>query len=215
MAEVKKNTFLMFCDWKPIIDGMSDEQVGHIIKGLFCELTGGEYTFTNETAPIANFMLEQIKKSNNKYEATCKRKSEAAKKRAEKAKHSNTFESIQKHSNTLGDNENDNEYDNENDNENENDINTNTKDISINNSFFSTVTSIEKKIKPPTPQEVDDFFYFELVNEGCCIDIDEPKDFYSYNTLNNWMYKNKSIVSNWKVFARNWHRLHEKKAGEL
>lgn len=232
MAEVKKNSFLMFCDWKTIIDGMTDEQVGHIVKGLFSKLTGGEYTFTKDTASIANYMLEQIEKSNSKYEATCKRKSEAAKKRAEKLKHlntvenipkhSNTFENIPKHSNTLGDNdneydnENDNEYENDNENDNENEINTITKDNSINSSFFlsnedSSNKKERKKEIPPIFSDVKDFFHFDLVNEGYCVDVDEPDEFYELNTNRDWKDRKGQPIKNWKVYARLWHIEHKKR----
>lgn len=96
MATMKSNGFLMFNDWKPLIDSLNDDQVGDIVKGIYAVVNGEEYAFREDTKALAAFFLTSIMKNINKYEETCRRKSESAKRRAN---NSNTFENIPNNSN--------------------------------------------------------------------------------------------------------------------
>lgn len=115
----RKNTFIMYEDWKPFIDGMTDEQIGHVIRGIYERLSGNDFQFSAETKMVADFIYEQVQKNNDKYKEICKKRSESVKKRYDKSNQKNTNVFKSKHNDNDNDNkyENDNDYDNENDNE--------------------------------------------------------------------------------------------------
>lgn len=82
----KSNGFLMFNDWKPLIDNLSNEQVGDIIKGIYSRVNNEEYEFRKDTEALAAFFLTSIQKNIDKYEETCQKRREAALKQHSKNK---------------------------------------------------------------------------------------------------------------------------------
>ena len=86
MAQMKGNGFLMFNDWKPLIDSLNDDQVGDIVKGIYATVNDEEYEFREDTKAMATFFLTSIMKNINKYEETCKKRREAALKQHSKSK---------------------------------------------------------------------------------------------------------------------------------
>ena len=40
---MEKRTFLMYSEWQPLLEGMSDEQAGQLFKKIYAYQTGNEY----------------------------------------------------------------------------------------------------------------------------------------------------------------------------
>ena len=133
-----KKSFILYFDCKKQIDMLSDEQAGKLFKGLFeFAVFGKSPEFSDGMLNMAfSFISAQIERDTAKYQETCMKRSENAKKQWNKLKNASACKSMQKDEFT-GDNVNENE--NENDNENDTDTFFPDKfgNIQQHNTFFS------------------------------------------------------------------------------
>jgi DnaD/phage-associated family protein len=122
---VAKDSFILYTEQKEVIDKLSDEQAGKLIKAIYEYVETGQMPKLDALLEIIVIPFKQnIDRNANKYEETKKKRSEAGKIGAEvkkqmKAKQANANFAKSKQANQA-DNVNDNENVNENDNDNNN-----------------------------------------------------------------------------------------------
>ena len=121
-----KDSFILYTEQKEVIDKLSDEQVGKLIKAIYEYVETGQMPKLDALLEIVIIPFKQnIDRNANKYEETKKKRSEAGKIGAEvkkqmKAKQANANFAKSKQANQA-----DNVNDNDNVNVNENDNNNN------------------------------------------------------------------------------------------
>ena len=133
MAE-EKQSFIMYKSWATLLVGLSEEEVGQIMKAVCSKELGQEYEITNRTAQaVFNMIAPQLDEDTAKYQAKCEKSKASANKRwgnkeecernaNASEKNANAMpthsEKMPTHTNALpthGDNDNDSESDNDND----------------------------------------------------------------------------------------------------
>lgn len=109
-----KDSFILYTEQKAVIDKLTDEQAGKLIKAIY------EYVATGITPQldmtidlVITPFITTLDKNKKKYEATCKKRAEAGAKGG-KQKVANASKCKQNVANVA---DNDNEYDNEYDND--------------------------------------------------------------------------------------------------
>lgn len=121
-----KDSFILYTEQKEVIDKLSDEQAGKLIKAIYEYVETGQMPKLNALLEIVIIPFKQnIDRNANKYEETKKKRSEAGKIGAEvkkqmKAKQANA-KFVKNKQADQADNVNDNENVNENVNDNDND----------------------------------------------------------------------------------------------
>ena len=130
----KKKSFILYADYTKHISKLSDEDAGRLFKAIFDYVNEGKLPDLDGMAAMAfSFIANQLDTDLQKYEETCKKRSENIKKRWEKAnasqkaaentsdtKDTNEYNCIFCNTNDT-DNDNDSDIDNENDIDNDSD----------------------------------------------------------------------------------------------
>ena len=71
-----KKRFLLYTDWQPLIDSMTDEQAGIILKKIFAYQNGGEYELSDSLLiGIFNLMKERFDTDSEAYRKKCEQNS--------------------------------------------------------------------------------------------------------------------------------------------
>ena len=77
---MNKRSFILYHDYAPQFNRLSDEQCGKLIKGIFEYEITGEYPSLPKTADMAfGFIRNALDENRKQYEEVCKRRSEAGK----------------------------------------------------------------------------------------------------------------------------------------
>lgn len=125
----KKKSFILYADYIKHIRRLSDEDAGRLFKAIFDYVNEGKLPDLDGMAAMAfSFIANQLDTDLQKYEETCKKRSENIKKRWEKANASqkaaeNTSDTKDTNEyNCIFCNTNDTDNDNDSDIDNENDI---------------------------------------------------------------------------------------------
>lgn len=193
MAEQK--SFIQYLDTAKQWELLSDSQAGMLIKALFRYCATGEQLKTDDgmLAMAFSFITSQIDRDSEKYESTCKKRSESIKKRWEEKNKEDTndtkeYKCIQDDTNVT---DNDSDNDNENDSDNESDINTYGADKPRPRSRG------KQKFIPPTVEEVRAYCQERKNN------ID-PGYFVDFYTANGWVQGKGKPIKDWQAAVRNW-----------
>ena len=188
MAENK--SIMLYLDTLKQWEMLTDEQAGILIKALLQYASGGEQLCTDDgmVSMAFSFITAQIDRDNEKWNATCQKRSESARKRWE-ANHANDADCMQNMQMDA------------------NDADTDT--------VTDTVTDTEKdkesvcadkprrpraaSFKPPT---------VEMVQAYCrerknCIDAQRFVDFY---TANGWIQGKGKPIKDWRAAVRLWEQ---------
>lgn len=102
---MKLKTFLLYAEAAPQIDLLSDEEAGQLFKALFHYVADGEELVTNNRVLAMTFAVfkAQIDRGAEKYEETCRKRTEAINKRWERYRsiqeNTNEYNSIEKNTN--------------------------------------------------------------------------------------------------------------------
>lgn len=196
-----KNSFLLYTEQKEVIDKLSDEQAGQLIKAIYKYANDGEMPELEGLLDIVIIPFKQcIDKNNEKYEEVIKKRSEAGKlggrpkgeevEKQTKAKKANAFLEKQTKAKKA-----DNDNVNENVNVNDNDLKDKEK----------PPTEAERKPRAfiaPTLDEVLAYSKEFEEQSGKGIDCERFIDFYESK---NWMV-GKNKMKDWKAALRNWAR---------
>lgn len=109
---MKLKTFLLYAEAAPQIDLLSDEEAGQLFKALFHYVADGDELVTNNRVLAMTFSVfkAQIDRGAEKYEETCRKRTEAINKRWEKYRsiqeNTNEYNSIEKNTNEGNNNPN-------------------------------------------------------------------------------------------------------------
>lgn len=179
----KKESFILYTDQKAVIDKLSDEQAGKLIKAIYEYVENGKMP---EMDSVLDLVITPFKtvldKDRTKYEEVSKARAEAGSKGG-KAKESKTKQKKQlktKESKTSNSDDNDNEYDNVNDN----DLNIKSK---------------RKSFTPPTLEEIQNYVREKKLNV-------DTEYFYKYFSEGNWIDSLGKPVKNWKQKLITWDK---------
>ena len=125
----KHNSFVLYKEYREYIDMLSDQETGRLFKALFSVLSGGEEPeLEGSTKIVFKVIYGQIMRDLEKWEETCRKRSEAGKKGGRPAKTVDASEKQTKANESKikqtkakkAENETENEYENENEYETEN-----------------------------------------------------------------------------------------------
>lgn len=190
-----KASFLMYLDTAKHWDLLSDAQAGALIKALFKYCETGEQLQTDDgmLAMAFSFITAQIDRDTEKYESTCKKRSESIKKRWEEKNKEHTndtkeYKCIPNDTNDTNETDNDNDSDNETDNES--DINLYCADKPRKRSRK------KQKFTPPTVEEVR--AYCKERKNGI-----DPQQFVNYYAAVGWR-QNGQPITDWKAKVQSW-----------
>lgn len=109
---MKLKTFLLYAEAAPQIDLLSDEEAGQLFKALFHYVADGDELVTNNRVMAMTFAVfkAQIDRGAEKYEETCRKRTEAINKRWERYRsiqeNTNEYNSIEKNTNEGNNNPN-------------------------------------------------------------------------------------------------------------
>ena len=109
---MKLKTFLLYAEAAPQIDLLSNEEAGQLFKALFHYVADGEELVTNNRVLAMTFAVfkAQIDRGAEKYEETCRKRTEAINKRWERYRsiqeNTNEYNSIEKNTNEGNNNPN-------------------------------------------------------------------------------------------------------------
>lgn len=202
-----KNSFLLYTEQKEIIDELSNEDAGELIKAIYAYAAGEEVNLRKDLYLVFIPIRQQIDRNNAKYDEFKKKQSENGKKGGRPVKNENPknpknptlFSETQKSLNV-----NDNVNDNVNVNVNDNvtsivPIEVKEKKETNNN---SVIISKEKKVSnnfiSPSLEAIKEY-------------IEENKyplnaeDFYDFYSSKGWMV-GKNKMKDWKAAVRMWSR---------
>lgn len=128
----KHNSFVLYNDYREYIDMLSDQETGRLFKAIFSVLSGGEEPeLEGSTKIVFKVIYGQIMRDLEKWEETCRKRSEAGKKGGRPAKNVDASEKQTKANESKikqtkakkaeTENETENEYETENENETDTD----------------------------------------------------------------------------------------------
>lgn len=112
----KKDSFILYTEQKAVIDKLSDEQAGKLIKAIYEYVETGEMPELDNTLDLVITPFKTVlDKNKENYEKICKARAEAGSKGGKQKKQSQAKGSKSKQKKQLQtkDDDNDNEYDND------------------------------------------------------------------------------------------------------
>ena len=127
------DSFILYTSYYAIIEGLTDEQLGKLMRAIFLYARDGEIICLEPVVRMAfAFIKDNIERNQDKYQAKCEKNRQIAlererKKRDAREKAGNT--NVHERSRTCENNTNVHErspYDNDNDNDNDNDVSKET-----------------------------------------------------------------------------------------
>ena len=186
----KKKSFIIHIDNFKQWDMLDDVQAGKLIKALFRYAKSGETPeFSDGMTMMAfSFISEQLNRDMEKFQETCQKRSDAARKRWANSANA-SFAEVRAANNADNENENENESENESENENENESeNESENDARLTN----TLTA-------PTVSEVKEY----CAENGLQVDAERFVDYYS---ANGWIMGRGNQIRDWKAVVRMWAR---------
>ena len=173
-----KNSFILYTEQKAVIDKLTDEQAGKLIKAIYAHEMGEEYELDNILDLVITPFLSSLERNKEKYE----KRVETNKKNIAKRWNTNNTNGMDAIPNDTNDT-NGNDSDSVNVNVNENDKKENTK---------------RKTFSKPTVEEVK-AYCFERKNN---VDAEKFCDFYESK---GWKV-GKEPMKDWKACVRTWEK---------
>ncbi len=191
MAENKKS-FLMYCDWLELFDGLPDEMAGKLIKHIF-KYTNDKNPKTDNLVLKTAFTLikQQLKRDLSSWESETKKRVEAGRKGGL------VTQSKRKQSQALLKDTKANQADT---------VKVTVNDtVNVNDNV--TVKDKKKNLKrverftPPALNELKDYFFQKL--QSIELSTDESKKFMDHYTSNGWMV-GKNKMKDWRATVNKW-----------
>ena len=173
-----KNSFILYTEQKAVIDKLTDEQAGKLIKAIYAHEMGEEYELDNILDLVITPFLSSLERNKEKYE----KRVETNKKNIAKRWNTNNTNGIDAIPNDTNDT-NGNDSDSVNENVNENDKKENIK---------------RKTFCKPTIEEVK--AYCKERNNS--VDAEKFCDFYESK---GWKV-GKESMKDWKASVRTWEK---------
>ena len=176
-----KNSFILYTEQKAVIDKLTDEQAGKLIKAIYAHETGEEYNLDAILDLVITPFLTSLERNTEKYQKRVEtnKKNIAKRWNEEDTKNTNGKNGIQNDTNDT----NGNDSDSVSDNDNENDLKENIK---------------RKVFTKPTTEEVKAYCAERKNN----VDPDKFIDFYESK---GWVI-GKNPMKDWKACVRTWEK---------
>lgn len=205
-----KGSFILFTEQRAVMDKLSDEQAGRLIKAIYEYAETGVMPELDEMLDlvITPFKLS-IDRNNSKWQETKQKRSEAGKLGAEAKKQK---QAKQANANFVKQSQA-NEANAESDKQSQANQAVSVSDsvsvsVSVNDSVSVNKIKKEKRKRkdfiPPTLEAIEQYAKEKQLN------VDTRK-FYDYFTESKWIDKNGAEVSNWKLKLITWSKYPEKK----
>jgi len=161
----KHNSFVLYNDYREYIDMLSDQETGRLFKAIFSVLSGGEEPeLEGSTKIVFKVIYGQIMRDLEKWEETCRKRSEAGKKGGRPAKTEAVLEKQTKANESKikqtkakkaeNETENETEYENENETENEYEYENENENVSGRGETPREAPEYESDSDSLTPQKV-------------------------------------------------------------
>lgn len=196
MTAKNKKSFLLHIDSLSVLDDLTDEQAGQLLKAISAYQQGEEISLNPIVRIAFSPFKNQFMRDDERYEKTCERRAKAGalggRAKAEKSKQdlANASNSKQDLANVA-------------DNKNKNKTNNKNKTKSDNEDIADKPQA--KRFAPPTYQEAYDYFGAYAMEKGITIAPSEPQSFIDFYQSKNW-YVGKNKMKDWKASVRNWFK---------
>ncbi len=188
-----KNSFILYTEQKAVIDKLTDEQAGKLIKAIYAHETGEEMELDSILDLVITPFLTVLEKDKEKYEEKCEKKAQAGAKGGKQrvanqanAKQTQANQAIATFAkqNQANQADNDNEYDNDNDLKKEN--------------IKRKSTTQAKAFVKPTVEEVKAYCAERKNNVN-------PDKFIDFYESKGWLI-GKNPMKDWKACVRTWEK---------
>lgn len=178
-----KNSFILYTEQKAVIDKLTDEQAGRLIKAIYAHETGEEMELDSILDLVITPFLTSLERNTEKYQKRVEtnKKNIAKRWNEDDTKNTNGKNGIQNDTNDT--NGNDSDSDSVSDNDNVNDLKENTK---------------RKVFAKPTVEEVKAYCTERKNN----VDANKFIDFYESK---GWLI-GKNPMKDWKACVRTWEK---------
>ena len=209
MSKNEIKGFVLYNDWKPLVDFLDDQSAGVLLKALYSYAVDGKVAGADELTPecagLYYFIIEVIGRDFQKWEESKERRIHAAQiggqASATKRKQSSTnvnesLPTVEQSNEIVNDDERMPTNININKNINEN-INISTN-VDINNSSTKT----HSRFVPPTLDEIRSY----ITEKNYSVDAES---FYNFYESKGW-YVGKNKMTKWKAAIANWQRKEQK-----
>jgi hypothetical protein len=176
-----KNSFILYTEQKAVIDKLTDEQAGRLIKAIYAHETGEEMELDSILDLVITPFLTSLERNTEKYQKRVEtnKKNIAKRWNEDDTKNTNGKNGIQNDTNDT----NGNDSDSDSDSDNVNDLKENTK---------------RKVFAKPTVEEVKAYCTERKNN----VDANKFIDFYESK---GWLI-GKNPMKDWKACVRTWEK---------
>lgn len=176
-----KNSFILYTEQKAVIDKLTDEQAGKLIKAIYAHETGEDYNLDAILDLVITPFLTSLERNTEKYQKRVEtnKKNIAKRWNNDDTKNTNGNDGIQNDTSDT----NGNDSDSVSDNDNVNDLKENTK---------------RKVFAKPTAEEVKAYCAERKNN----VDANKFIDFYESK---GWLI-GKNPMKDWKACVRTWEK---------
>ena len=188
-----KNSFILYTEQKAVIDKLTDEQAGKLIKAIYAHETGEEMELDAILDLVITPFLTVLEKDKEKYEEKCEKRAQAGakggKQRVANQANATFAKQTQANDNKIKQTQanqadNDNEYDNDNDFKKEN--------------IKRKSTTQAKAFVKPTVEEVKAYCVERKNNVS-------PDKFIDFYESKGWLI-GKNPMKDWKACVRTWEK---------
>lgn len=206
MNNNEQKSFILYGNWKPLVDFLDDEDAGVLLKALFSYVVDGKTASADELTPecagVYYFMIEVLFRDAQKWEETKEKRSQAGKigGQASASKRNQAQANVKQNQanvenatpNASKSNHNVNVNVNVNDNVN---IPTNVGNI-------NSSTKTHSRFVPPTLDEIRSY----ITEKNYSVDAES---FYNFYESKGW-FVGKNKMTKWKAAIANWQRKEQK-----
>lgn len=180
-----KNSFILYTEQKAVIDKLTDEQAGKLIKAIYAHETGEDYNLDAILDLVITPFLTSLERNTEKYQKRVEtnKKNIAKRWNNDDTKNTNGNDGIPNDTNDTNGNDSDSDSVSDSDNDNVNDLKENTK---------------RKVFAKPTVEEVKAYCTERKNN----VDANKFIDFYESK---GWLI-GKNPMKDWKACVRTWEK---------
>ena len=157
-----KNSFILYTEQKAVIDKLTDEQAGKLIKAIYAHETGEEYNLDAILDLVITPFLTSLERNTEKYQKRVEtnKKNIAKRWNEEDTKNTNGKNGIQNDTNETNGNDSDSDSDNDSDNDSGSDL----KELEV-PTAAGWVSCYENNIGLIAPMVFEDINSYELPDE--------------------------------------------------
>jgi hypothetical protein len=188
-----KNSFILYTEQKAVIDKLTDEQAGKLIKAIYAHETGEEMELDSILDLVITPFLTVLEKDKEKYEEKCEKRAQAGAKGG-KQRVANQANATFAKQTQANDSKSKQEVANQADNDNEYEYDNDFKKENIKRKSASQAKAFVK----PTHEEVKAYCAERKNN----VDPDKFIDFYESK---GWLI-GKNPMKDWKACVRTWEK---------